>query len=133
MGRERQFRKNEPLILDVEDIAFGGKGIARITTDRGPFVVFIQNAFPGQKVEARVVKCKARHAECRLEEVIERAACEVDMKFQEIPGAPYARVPLEIQHDTKAKTALDLYKRIGGVEDIEAIYEGFIPSSKNWH
>jgi len=59
--------------------------------------------------------------------------CEVDMKFQEIPGAPYARVPLEIQHDTKAKTALDLYKRIGGVEDIEAIYEGFIPSSKNWH
>jgi 23S rRNA (uracil-5-)-methyltransferase RumA len=133
VGRERQFRKNEPLILDVEDIAFGGKGIARITTDRGPFVVFIQNAFPGQKVEARVVKCKARHAECRLEEVIERAACEVDMKFQEIPGAPYARVPLEIQHDTKAKTALDLYKRIGGVEDIEAIYEGFIPSSKNWH
>lgn len=133
MGRERQFRKNEPLILDVEDIAFGGKGIARITTDKGPFVVFIQNAFPGQKVEARVVKCKARHAECRLEEVIERAACEVDMNFQEIPGAPYARVPLEIQHETKAKTALDLYKRIGGVEDTEAIYEGFIPSSKNWH
>lgn len=133
MGRERQFRKNEALILDVEDIAFGGKGIARITTDKGPFVVFIQNAFPGQKVEARVVKCKARHAECRLEEVIERASSEVDHGYQEIPGAPYAQVPLEIQHETKEKTALDLYERIGGVQDVRAVYEGFIASPKHWH
>jgi len=133
VGRERQFRKNEALILDVEDVAFGGKGIARITTDRGPFVVFIQNAFPGQKVEARVVKCKSRHAECRLEEVIERAPEEVELDFQEIPGAPYARVPLPLQHDVKEKTALDLYQRIGGVESIDSVYEGFIPSPKNWH
>lgn len=133
VGRERKFRKNEALILDVEDIAFGGKGIARITTDQGPFVVFIQNAFPGQKVEARVVKCKSRHAECRLEEVIERASCEMELAYQEIPGAPYARVPLDIQRATKEETALELYKRIGGVEDIQSVYEGFIPSPKNWH
>ena len=133
MGRERQFRKNEALILDVEDIAFGGKGIARITTDKGPFVVFIQNAFPGQKVEARVVKCKSRHAECRLEEVLERAPSEINHGYQEIPGAPYAQVPLTIQHETKEKTALDLYERIGGVQDIQSVYQGFIASPKNWH
>jgi 23S rRNA (uracil1939-C5)-methyltransferase len=133
VGRERKFRKNEALILDVEDIAFGGKGIARITTDKGPFVVFIQNAFPGQKVEARVVKCKSKHAECRLEEVIQRSPSEVDHGFQEIPGAPYARVPLELQHKTKEKTALDLYERIGGVDDVQSVYEGFIASPKNWH
>ena len=133
MGRERQFRKNEALILDVEDIAFGGKGIARITTDKGPFVVFIQNAFQGQKVEARVVKCKSRHAECRLEEVLERAPSEIKHGYQEIPGAPYAQVPLTIQHETKEKTALDLYERIGGVQDIQSVYQGFIASPKNWH
>ena len=114
-------------------MAFGGKGIARVETEKGPFVVFVQNAFPGQVVDAQVAKCKARHAECRLLRVVEPADFEVDLPYQPIPGAPYATVPMEKQHEWKARTALDLYRKIGEVEDLDTLYEGFVPSPLDWH
>jgi len=130
---KRTFQKGQVLRLTITDMAFGGKGIARVETENGPFVVFVQNAFPGQIVDAQVAKCKARHAECRLLCVIEHAAFEMPPPFQPIPGAPYASVPIEMQHEWKTKTALDLYRKIGQVEDIDAVYQGFVPSPLCWH
>ena len=130
---KRTFHKGQKLRLTIEDMAFGGKGIARVETEKGPFVVFVQNAFPGQVVDAQVAKCKARHAECRLLRVVEPADFEVDLPYQPIPGAPYATVPMEKQHEWKARTALDLYRKIGEVEDLDTLYEGFVPSPLDWH
>ena len=130
---KRTFHKGEELRLTIEDMAFGGKGIARVETEKGPFVVFVQNAFPGQVVDAQVAKCKARHAECRLLRVVEPADFEVDLPYQPIPGAPYATVPMEKQHEWKARTALDLYRKIGEVEDLDTLYQGFVPSPLDWH
>ena len=131
--RQRLFHKNQLLTLDIQDIAFGGKGIARQETERGPFVIFVQNALPGQRVTARVVKCKSKYAECKLEDVVSRAPEEVDIPYQEIPGAPYAHLPIEHQHRHKEQTALDLYRRIGQVEDIDRVYQGLVASPEQWH
>ena len=57
---KRTFHKGQVLRLTIEDMAFGGKGIARVETEKGPFVVFVQNAFPGQTVDAQIAKCKSR-------------------------------------------------------------------------
>ena len=133
MGRERRFKKNDPLELRIEDIAFGGQGVARIPTDKGPFIIFVQNTFPGQLVRCRVVKCKSKYAECRLEEVLERAPEEVDPGYQDISGAPYTHVPIELQKKLKESTALDLYKRIGRLEDVQSVYKGFVDSPQHWH
>ena len=130
---KRTFHKGQELRLTIEDMAFGGKGIARVETEKGPFVVFVQNAFPGQVVDAQVAKCKARHAECRLLRVVEPADFEVDLPYQPIPGAPYATVPMSKQHEWKARTALDLYRKIGEVEDLDTLYQGFVPSPLDWH
>ena len=130
---KRTFHKGQVLTLTIDSMAFGGKGIARMETDKGPFVVFVQNAFPGQTVEAQVVKCKSRHAECRLLRVVERAAYEVDLPYQPIPGAPYASVPMDRQHAWKEETALDLYRRIGQVDNLDEIYQGLVPSPLDWH
>jgi len=130
---KRTFHKGQELRLTIEDMAFGGKGIARVETEKGPFVVFVQNAFPGQVVDAQVAKCKARHAECRLMRVVKPADFEVDLPYQPIPGAPYATVPMEKQHEWKARTALDLYRKIGEVEDLDTLYQGFVPSPLDWH
>ena len=130
---KRTFHKGQELRLTIEDMAFGGKGIARVETEKGPFVVFVQNAFPGQVVDAQVAKCKARHAECRLLRVVEPADFEVDLPYQPIPGAPYATVPMAKQHEWKARTALDLYRKIGEVEDLDTLYQGFVPSPLDWH
>ena len=133
VGRERRFKKNDPLELRIEDIAFGGQGIARIPTEKGPFVIFVQNTFPGQLVRCRVVKCKSKYAECRLEDVLERAPEEVESGFQDISGAPYTHVPIDLQKKLKESSALDLYKRIGGVEDVQSVYRGFVDSPQHWH
>ena len=129
----RTFHKGQVLNLTIEEMAFGGKGIARIETEKGPFVVFVQNAFPGQTVEAQVVKCKSRHAECRLLRVVQRAEYELDLPYQTIPGAPYATVPLQKQHKWKESTALDLYRRIGHVDNVDELYQGLVPSPLSWH
>ena len=130
---KRTFHKGQVLRLTIQDLAFGGKGIARMDTEKGPFVVFVQNAFPGQTVDAQVVKCKSRHAECRLLKVIERASYEVDVPYQTIPGAPYATVPMEVQHQWKEETALELYRKIGHIDNVETLYQGFVPSPLTWH
>lgn len=114
-------------------MAFGGKAIARVQTESGDFTVFIQNALPGQRVKARVVTCKNRYAECKLEEVISPSADEQANGFQAIPGAPYARLPIDVQHRYKTATALDLYRKIGKIEHLDEVYEGLIASPSTWH
>ena len=42
--------KNDILELEIQDLGFEGKGIARTS---GDFVVFVNNAVPGDKVKAK--------------------------------------------------------------------------------
>jgi len=133
LKRARIFRKGEELELTIDRYAFGGKGIARVATESGPFTVFVENTFPGQRVRARVVSCKPRHAECSLVDVLERADVEQETGFQEIPGAPYARIPIELQRRYKEETALELFSRIGGQTDLQARYAGIVASPDSWH
>lgn len=133
MGRARKYRRGESLELDVTGFAFGGKGIAKVETEDGLFTVFVQNAFPGQRVRARVTNCKHRYAECSLDEVIQRAPEEENIPFQEIPGAPYAHVPIEVQHRLKETTTLDLLQRLGDVKDVKTKFHGFVGSPNQWH
>ncbi|MFT5920871.1 MAG: 23S rRNA (uracil1939-C5)-methyltransferase [Flavobacteriales bacterium] len=130
---QRQYRRGEIIEVKITDVAFGGKAIAKVPTEKGDFTVFVQNSFPGQTVLARVVKCKSRYAECKLERVLTRAPEETDTSFQAIPGAPYATIPIEVQHKMKEDTALDLYRRIGGITEINDVYEGLIASPLTWH
>lgn len=130
---KRLFKRGEIIELEVVDMAYGGQGIARVATDQGDFTVFIQNAVPGQRVQGRVVKCKNRFAECKLEAILSLSPEEVNNGFQPIPGAPYARLPIEKQHEYKERNALEIYRRIGGMSDVESVYEGLIASPNVWH
>lgn len=134
MGRvKRIFRRGEVLTLDITDMAFGGVGIAKVPTEDGDFTVFVQNTIPGQKVLARVVKCKRRYAECKLDGVLEASPEETDIPFQAIPGAPYARLPISKQALYKRKTTFELFKRIAKVPDIEDLFDEYIESPELWH
>jgi len=126
-------KKGAIVELDIIDIAFGGKGISKVDTDTGQFVVFTPNTIPGQKVKARIVKKKKNFAESKLIEVITPAKIEVSNQFQPIPGAPYSNLPIKTQEEYKKTTALELYKRIGKIEDIEDKFDEFISSPSIWH
>lgn len=136
MGRHRNsrlYKRGQKLELHIIDMAFGGKGIAKIQTDDGDFVCFVENTLPGQTVIAAVKKCKKHHAECRLVEVTKKSDDEIDIPYQRIPGAPFAQLPIALQEEKKRDSCFELFRRIGKIQDIEDVYDGYISSPNTWH
>ena len=120
--------RGEILELQIEDLAFGGQGIARMRSEDGDFVLFVENAFPGQIVRAKVEKKRKRHAECKLLDIVKRSPQEVELPYQEISGAPYLFVPITLQQEYKQKTTLDVYRRIGRIHEPASLFDEYISS-----
>jgi 23S rRNA (uracil1939-C5)-methyltransferase len=59
-------KKGQELDLDITQVAFGGKGIARVDG----MAVFVNQAIAGDRVRARVIKKKKSYAEARVLELI---------------------------------------------------------------
>ena len=131
--RNKFVKRGETIEILIEDYAFGGKGIGRIRSEEGEFVVFVPNTLPGQFVKARVVKSQKKYAECKLIDVIKTSEEEVDNNYQAIPGAPYIKLPIEKQHQYKYDSTLSLFKKIGKVENIEEYFDEFISSPNIFH
>jgi 23S rRNA (uracil-5-)-methyltransferase RumA len=132
-ARNRFVKRGEILELKIEDYAFGGKGIARINNEHGAFVIFVPNSLPGQLVEAQIKKTSKKYAEAKLLDVLQPSPDEVNQGFQEIPGAPYINLPIELQHRYKKQSTLDLFRRIGKIADIEEKLDEFISSPSTFH
>jgi len=131
--RNKFVKKNQVLELKIEDYAFGGKGIARIKSEEGSFVVFVPNTLPGQLVKAQINKTSKNYAEAKLIDVLQPSDDEVEVPYQDIPGAPYIQLPIELQHQYKKESTLSLFKRIGKVANIEDLFDEFIASPNVFH
>jgi tRNA/tmRNA/rRNA uracil-C5-methylase (TrmA/RlmC/RlmD family) len=95
------FHRGQEVELQITDYAFGGRGIAKIYSEEGQFIVFVDNTFPGQVVRAKIDVKRKKHAEAKLIEIINRSSQETQTQFQEISGGPYIQVPVEIQEEVK--------------------------------
>ena len=65
--------KGDILELKIEKYAFEGKGIARVDTENSSgkkFIVFVNGAYPGDVVKARLKKIKKSYAEAIAEEIV---------------------------------------------------------------
>ncbi len=122
------FKKGEIIEVEIHDLAFGGKGISRLETEEGKFVVFVLNGIPGQIVKAKIAKKKRRFAEAKMIEVIKRSPDEIKVPYQPISGAPYITLPIEKQKEYKLQSAFDLFRKIGEVENIEDLFDEYIES-----
>lgn len=67
-------KKKQEIELDVTGIAFGGRGIAKIDG----YTVFVDQAVPGDRVLARIVKKKKSYAEARTLQIIEPSADRIE-------------------------------------------------------
>ncbi|MCZ4409612.1 23S rRNA (uracil(1939)-C(5))-methyltransferase RlmD [Cryomorphaceae bacterium 1068] len=127
------FRRGDDIEVTITKMAFGGRGIAKIETEKGDIVAFVPNAITGQKVKCRIVKVRKRHLETSLMEILERSPAEIEIPYQAISGAPFATLPIEIQENTKKETSIDLLQRIGKVENTQDLFDEFISSPLHWH
>lgn len=133
--RERNpfVKRNETISIRIEDYAFGGKGIGRIRNEQGEFIVFVPNTLPGQLVSARIIKSRKKFAEAKLVEVLEPSQDEVEIPYQEIPGAPYIKLPVSIQHQYKKESTFSLFEKIGKVSDVSSKFDEFVSSPSHFH
>lgn len=126
-------KRGDVITVSITDYAFGGKGIAKVETENGEYVVFVENTFPGQTVEARITQKRKRYAEAKLIEVIERSEVEKVIDFQEISGGPYIFVPVDIQEKHKQDSTLEVFRRIGGITNPNDYFDEFISSPNHYH
>ena len=61
-----QINRGQRLELDVQDLAFGGRALAKLDG----FVIFVENALPGDRVLARVYRRKKQYAEAHAEKIL---------------------------------------------------------------
>lgn len=128
-----KLKKGKTFTFTVEDMAFGGKGIARITGSKGKYPVFIPNTIPGQKVEAKIIKRKNSYSEAKLRQIVAKSPDEVDTKYWPIPGAPYAAWPIEHQRKHKLESAREILRRIAKIDNPEETFDTFINSPSDFH
>ena len=74
--------KDQEVELDVESLAYGGNGVARLEG----FVVFVRRGLPGDRVRARVTKVKRSHAEAIAVEVLSPGPKRVEAPCKHYPA-----------------------------------------------
>jgi len=127
------YKKGEIVELEIHDFAFGGKGIHRMQTEQGNYIIFVLNALPGQLVKAKIQKKRKRYAEARLVAVLKRSELEETQVFQSISGAPYITLPIKQQQTFKTAAVMDLFQKFAAIENPVTLYDEFINSPNTFH
>jgi len=123
-------RRGEQLELEIESLAFGGRGVAR----SDGYVVFVAGALPGDRVRAEVTKAKRRFAEARTVELLapgaDRVADRCAHEGEPCPGAPWQGLPYERQLTQKRDQVDEALRRIGELDGFEL--EEIEPALEQW-
>src|SRR4029077_5681766 len=116
IGGETQLKQgvNEMRLVDIriEDIAFGGKGVAR---EQGK-AVFVPYTIEGELVSGEIIREKTQFAEADLVEVKESSPHRVAAKcpyFARCGGCAYQHIDYEHQLLIKWRQVRDALQRIG--------------------
>src|SRR5205809_3412131 len=115
--------------LEIEDIAFGGKGVAR---EKGK-AIFFPYTIEGELVSAEIVREKKQFSEAELVEVKQNSPDRVEPQcpyFGRCGGCAYQHISYEHQLAIKWRQVRDALKRIGKIKDIPM--RPIIPSPKQY-
>jgi 23S rRNA (uracil1939-C5)-methyltransferase len=112
-------RRGEELMLEIETLAYGGRGVARANG----YVVFVAGGLPGDRVRAQLTKARRHYGEARAVELVhpsaERVAERCIHHGEPCPGAPWQALPYERQLSHKRDQVAESLERIGGLSGFE--------------
>jgi len=103
--------------LKIEDIAFGGKGVAR---DNGK-AVFVPFTIDGESVSAKITREKKQFAEAEIVDLREKSPHRVEPPcpyFGRCGGCAYQHIAYAHQLEIKARQVGDVLRRIGKLKDV---------------
>jgi 23S rRNA (uracil1939-C5)-methyltransferase len=123
-------RRGELLEVEVDSLAFGGRGVARADG----FVLFVAGGLPGDRVRVEVTKAKKRFGEARTVELLRAGADRIPDRCshggEPCPGAPWQGLPYERQLQIKGEQVAEALKRIGGLDGFEL--EPIVAADERW-
>ncbi len=105
------------LELKIDDVAFGGSGIAR---HEGK-AVFVPFTIDGERVTARIVREKKKFAEAELDRVLEASPQRAQPQcpyFGRCGGCAYQHINYEHQLAVKTRQVEQALRRIGKLNDV---------------
>ncbi len=117
----------QKLTVTIDDIAFGGEGVGRISD----FVVFVPFVVLGEIVEVELIEVKKRFARAKLLNIIKPSpdrATPLCRYFGECGGCQYQHIAYPAQLLIKHKQITDLFQRVGGFSG--AVIDPVIPCPK---
>jgi len=111
-------QKRQEIELEITNLAFGGKGIAKLDG----FTVFVDGAIPGDKGVARIIKKKKKHADARLVQLVSASKDRIQ------PPCPYTghcggcvwqTLTYEKQIEYKRRHVMEALDHLAGIKDVE--------------
>ena len=115
--------------LKIEDIAFGGKGVAR---ENGK-AVFIPFTIEGELVSAKITREKKQFAEAEIVDLREKSPHRVEAScpyFGRCGGCAYQHIDYAHQLEIKSRQVGDVLRRIGKLKDVPM--RPIIPSPRDY-
>jgi 23S rRNA (uracil1939-C5)-methyltransferase len=103
--------------LKIEDIAFGGKGVAR---ENGK-AIFVPFTVDGERVSAQIVRDKKNFAEAEVVDLRESSPLRVEPQcpyFGRCGGCAYQHIAYEHQLAIKWRQVRDVLQRIGKIKEL---------------
>ncbi|MFM9139299.1 MAG: class I SAM-dependent RNA methyltransferase, partial [Solirubrobacterales bacterium] len=126
----RRVDRGDELELEVESLAFGGNGVARVELEGGrSYVVFVRDSVPGDRVRALVTRRKRRYAEARPIELLEAGPDRIE-PVADHPGVPWQVLSYERQLEIKEAQVDEALRRLGGLDGFEL--EPIVPAAEQW-
>lgn len=117
MNEPHPFRKRSEHTVTIENVVFGGQGIARVND----FVIFVENTIPGDTVRVSIKKKKQNFAEAKVLEYISRGNGFVDAPcdyFGYCGGCKWQHLDYDHQLRYKQEQVADSIERLGKLENI---------------
>ena len=123
-------KKGAELELDIEKIAYGGQGVARVDG----FVIFVRGVLPGQRIQARIVKKRSSYAEAIPVRIIKQSPWYTEPKckhFGICGGCIWQNLEYNKQLSIKTDQVKESLLHIGSTSDAEFL--PIIPSPSIYH
>jgi len=110
-------KKGQVVELEITAIAFGGKGMARLNG----LAVFIDQAIPGDRVRARIIRKKKNYAEARLTELMEPSGDRIQapcIYSGTCGGCKWQFLAYDKQLEYKRQHVIESLEHIGSIKGI---------------
>ena len=110
-------KKDDLIELTIEDLGVDGEGIGKVDG----MAIFVKDAVPGDRVQAKVMKMKKSYGYARLMQVLDPSPERMEPRCafaRQCGGCQLQAMTYEAQLDFKAKKVWNHLIRIGGITDL---------------